>query len=48
VIAIGNSELMTIRKAFQFGTADRDEFGIDDRDRLGMSAGRRWTSNKAF
>jgi hypothetical protein len=28
VIAIADSELMTIKKSSEFGTADRDEFGM--------------------
>jgi len=38
VIAIDDSGLMTIKKSFEFGMADRD--------RIGTKVERRWTSNK--
>jgi len=48
LIAIDDSELMTIKKSSRFGTADRDELGMADRDRIGTKVERRWTSNKAI
>jgi hypothetical protein len=36
VIAIVDSELMTIKKPSEFGTSDRDELGMGDLDELGM------------
>jgi hypothetical protein len=48
VIAIADSERMTIKKSFEFGTGDRVDIGTADRGWVGTKAGRRWTSNKAI
>jgi len=48
VSAIGDSELMTIKKSFEFGIADRVNVGMDDREAVGTSPERRWTQSKTI
>jgi len=48
VIAIVDSEVMTIKNPAKFGTGDRHELGRPDRDRLGMKSRAALDINKAI
>jgi hypothetical protein len=48
VIAIVDSEVMTIKNPAKFGTGDRHELGTPDRDRLGMKSRAALDINKAI